>query len=87
MEIISTIFVWLIVLCFVAMPVFWIWAGYHVFKCHKKENCNNRECTYWNMCNHNAYERQKDQLLWRIKMVEANSGEDLSELKEKLINK
>jgi hypothetical protein len=37
------------------------------------------------MCAHNTQEKQREQLLWRIEMAEEYSGEDLSEIKEKIV--
>lgn len=87
MEIIGNIFAALMMLTIALIPVMWIWVGYHVIKCHKADNCANRKCTYWKFCNHNAHERKKDEFLWRIEMMEASTGDDLSEVKEMVKNK
>ena len=84
MTVISTIGSLMVVLFLVSMPVYWIWAGYHIIRCQKKHNCVNRKCAYWEMCAHNTQEKQREQLLWRIEMAEEYSGEDLSEIKEKI---
>ncbi|MDY4840551.1 hypothetical protein [Roseburia sp. 831b] len=82
MEVINTLGSLIVILFLISMPVYWVWAGYHSIRCQKKSNCTNRKCTYWGMCEHNALEKQREQLLWRMEMAEAYSGEDLSELKE-----
>ena len=87
MEIIGEIVASVFVLSIVLLLVFWVWAGYHVIKCHRVNNCNNRKCKYWQFCKHNEYERKKDQLLWRVQMMEKSTGEDLSEIKDKIMKK
>ena len=59
MEIIGEIVASVFVLSIVLLLVFWVWAGYHVIKCHRVNNCNNRKCKYWQFCKHNEYERKK----------------------------
>lgn len=46
-----------------ALPVSWIWALFHVVKCCRKKNCENRKCTYWDMCTHNKQARRRMELL------------------------
>lgn len=87
MELINTLGSLIVILFLISMSVYWIWAGYHSIRCQKKSNCTNRKCTYWEMCAHNTSEKRRDQLLWRMEMAEAYSGEDLSEIKEKIMNK
>ena len=50
MEIIGEIVASVFVLSIVLLLVFWVWAGYHVIKCHRVNNCNNRKCKYWQFC-------------------------------------
>ena len=87
MEIIGKMIASVIVLSIALLPVMWVWVGYHVIKCHRVSNCENRKCTYWKLCNHNENERKKDELLWRIEMMESYSGKDLSEIKDRIKKK
>lgn len=62
-----------------ALPVSWIWSLFHIVKCCKKQNCENRKCTYWEMCAHNEQARRSDVILRRIKLLEEETGMNLSE--------
>ena len=69
MEFIANVFGWLAVAYFVSIPFIWIWVFYHKIKCRKLEGCSNRNCKYWQYCEHNHLERKKDELELRRQML------------------
>lgn len=69
MDIIANLFGWLVIICFVSIPFIWAWVFYHKIKCRKIEECSNRNCKYWQFCEHNYVERKKDELELRKQML------------------
>lgn len=57
------------------LPVSWIWSLYHIVKCHGKRKCENRKCTYWDMCTHNKQARRADAARRRMELLEEMYGE------------
>lgn len=69
MDFITNVFWWLVVAYFVSIPFIWIWVFYHKIKCRKIEGCSNRKCKYWQYCEHNYLEREKDELELRKQIL------------------
>ncbi|GEM_PF-5103633 len=69
MDIIANLFGWLVIIYFVSIPFIWAWVFYHKIKCRKIEECSNRNCKYWQFCEHNYVERKKDELELRKQML------------------
>lgn len=67
----------------ILLPVSWLWSLFHIVKCCKKHNCENRKCTYWEMCAHNEQARRSDMVLRRIKLLGVETGKDLLEDEER----
>lgn len=65
-----------------ALPISWIWSLFHIVKCRGKQMCENRKCTYWEMCVHNKQVRRADAALRRAKLLETDIGIDLPKMDE-----
>lgn len=61
------------------LPVSWIWSLFHIVKCRKKQSCEKRKCTYWEMCTHNEQTRRADVIFRRIRLLETETGMTLLE--------
>lgn len=66
-----------------ALPASWLWSLFHIVKCRRKQNCEKRKCTYWEMCAHNEQARRADAAFRRAKLLGADIGIDLSETEDR----
>lgn len=82
MDFITNFFGWLIIAYYVSIPFIWLWVFYHKIKCQKIEECSNRKCKYWHLCEHNYKERKKHELELIKQMLSHSLG-----LTEEEINK
>lgn len=87
MNFIISFFEWFVIAYFVSIPFIWIWVFYHKIKCWKIEKCSNRQCKYWQYCEHNYVERKKEELELRKQMLLHSLGLMEEELDEKYLQK
>lgn len=74
MDIIEELLRCFVAIILAALPISWCWCLFYKIKCRKACNCKNRQCHYWQFCNHNEFERQKEIFEIRIKMIQEKLG-------------